>query len=87
MVLCAESDMTLKESKDLVRQSCERLLEILEDETVSVIHHSLTEFLRDGEREMGDGQFPVLEKDKAHAMLVEILLRYLDKCEGTEYVL
>lgn len=87
MVLCAESDMILKESKDLVRQSCERLLEILEDETVSVIHHSFTEFLRDGEREMDDGQFPVLKKDKAHAMLVEILLRYLDKCEGTEYVL
>ena len=87
MVIRSETGMGLKESKDLVRQSCGRLLEILEDESVSVIHHSFTEFLRDGERETGDGQFPILDKNKAHEMLVEISLRYLNKCEVTEDIL
>lgn len=34
-----------KDNKAIVREACGPLLEILEDETVSVIHHSLTEFL------------------------------------------
>uniref|UniRef100_A0A0B7KRR7 Uncharacterized protein n=1 Tax=Bionectria ochroleuca TaxID=29856 RepID=A0A0B7KRR7_BIOOC len=41
----------LKKGRDLVRASCGPLLEILEDQTVSVIHHSFTEFLRDGSRQ------------------------------------
>jgi hypothetical protein len=36
----------LKEGKDLVRRACGRLLEILEDESVSVVHHSFTDFAR-----------------------------------------
>jgi len=36
----------LRGGKDLVRRGCGRLLELLEDETVSVIHHSFTEFLQ-----------------------------------------
>jgi hypothetical protein len=39
----SKSALTLKEGKNLVRASCGRLLEVLEDETVSVIHHSLFE--------------------------------------------
>ncbi|CAI6330860.1 unnamed protein product [Periconia digitata] len=74
------SGMTLKEGKELVKRSCGRLLEILEDESVSVIHHSFTEFLRDGERASEDGAFPVLDKDNAHGMLVVMSLKYLDKC-------
>jgi hypothetical protein len=36
---------SLKEIKDLVRAACGPLLQILHDETVSVVHHSFTEFL------------------------------------------
>lgn len=36
-----------KDTKALVRTACGPLLEILEDETVSIIHHSFTEFLVD----------------------------------------
>lgn len=35
----------LKATKDLVRAACGPLLEILPDETLCVVHHSLTEFL------------------------------------------
>lgn len=37
---------SLKETKDLVKAACGPLLEILPDETVSVVHHSFTEFLK-----------------------------------------
>lgn len=87
MVLRSETGMGLKEGKVLVRKSCGRLLEILEDESVSVIHHSFTEFLRDTNREDGEGAFPILDKEKAHAMLVDISLKYLHKCEVSDDVL
>ncbi|KAJ4354592.1 uncharacterized protein N0V89_006329 [Didymosphaeria variabile] len=87
MMLRSDTGMGLKEGKSLVRQSCGRLLEILEDESVSVIHHSFTEFLRDTVRDDGHGTFPKLDKGKAHAMLVNIALKYLDKCEVPENAL
>lgn len=70
----------LKEGKDLVRSSCGRLLEILEDETVSVIHHSLTEFLRDESRRQTRDFFPVLDAQYAHGMLAVLSLQYLGGC-------
>ncbi|KAL2198850.1 ankyrin repeat-containing domain protein [Corynascus similis CBS 632.67] len=70
----------LRRGKDLVRAGCGRLLELLEDETVSVIHHSFTEFLHDPNRKDDQDAFPVLEDEESHAMLAELLLEYLDGC-------
>ena len=68
----------LKRGKELVREGCGRLLEILEDESVSVIHHSFTEFLRDVSRQSTPGAFPVLDSDRAHRKLAVTCLGYLD---------
>jgi len=70
----------LRRGKDLVRAGCGRLLELLEDETVSVIHHSFTEFLHDAARKETEGAFPVLEDEASHAMLAALSLEYLDGC-------
>ena len=80
--LIASSGATgsLKEGKSLVRASCGRLLEILEDETVSVIHHSFTEFLRDKSRLNRPSSFLVLDAQDAHGMLAVLSLQYLDGC-------
>jgi hypothetical protein len=51
------SNRTLKETKDLVRAACGPLLEILPDETISVIHHSFTEFLKGDTRSHSSGDF------------------------------
>jgi ankyrin repeat protein len=68
--------------KIVARSACAPLLEILEDETVSVIHHSFTEFLLDGERtkvkmNTNDPQFPVLSTEKVHKRLSIICIDYL----------
>ncbi|ETS79923.1 hypothetical protein PFICI_07452 [Pestalotiopsis fici W106-1] len=70
----------LKKAKDLVRASCGRLLEILEDDTVSIIHHSFTEFLHDASRGSCPGAFPVLTPEAAHGMLAIIFLEFMDIC-------
>ncbi|KAF4464176.1 ankyrin repeat-containing [Fusarium albosuccineum] len=67
----------LKKGKTLVTEGCGRLLEVLEDETVSVIHHSFTEFLRDETRNRR-GAFPVLDSARAHGEMAVALLEYLD---------
>ncbi|KAK8024263.1 hypothetical protein PG993_012329 [Apiospora rasikravindrae] len=77
----------LKEGKALVKASCGRLLEILEDESVSVIHHSFTEFLHDETRSSSSSSFPVLDATSAHAMLVELSLQYLDACPLLDFTL
>ncbi|KAL1980699.1 hypothetical protein VTN96DRAFT_3616 [Rasamsonia emersonii] len=69
--------------KDLVRASCGPLLEILEDESVSVIHHSFTEFLIDPTREgrpvttSDIPQFPVIVPTATHQLLALTCLKYL----------
>ncbi len=73
-------DVTLRRGKDLVRAGCGRLLELLEDETVSVIHHSFTEFLHDGGRKDDKNAFPVLENEASHAALAVLLSEYLNGC-------
>ena len=70
----------LKEGKSLVRASCGRLLEILEDETVSIIHHSFTEFLGDKSRQEITDSFPVLDTQHAHGMMAILSLQYLNGC-------
>ncbi|KUJ24171.1 ankyrin [Mollisia scopiformis] len=68
--------------KNVARTACAPLLEILEDETVQVIHHSFTEFLLDTERTKdvsndSTPQFPVLDPPKVHKRLAMVSLKYL----------
>ncbi|KAL7920278.1 putative ankyrin repeat protein [Trichoderma austrokoningii] len=72
--------ISLGQGKDLVRQSCGRLLELLEDESVSVIHHSFTEFLHDATRKQNADSFPVLDDTASHEMLSVLLLEFLHGC-------
>ncbi|KAJ4860719.1 ankyrin repeats (3 copies) domain-containing protein [Trichoderma breve] len=72
--------ISLGQGKDLVRRSCGRLLELLEDESVSVIHHSFTEFLHDATRKKDAAAFPALDDIASHEMLAVLMLEYLDGC-------
>ncbi|KAK0099478.1 hypothetical protein ONS96_008315 [Cadophora gregata f. sp. sojae] len=78
------SNTNSKDTKAIARAACGPLLEILEDETVSVIHHSFTEFLMDQDRRSrpaSDGyhpQFPVIDSATAHKSMALICLKYLD---------
>lgn len=74
----------LNEGKNLVRQACGQLLEIQEDESVSVIHHSFTDFIRDKSRIGEKGALPVLDEKTAQRMMLEVCLKYLDACEIPE---
>ncbi|KAL6695813.1 ankyrin repeat-containing domain protein [Trichoderma pleuroticola] len=73
-------NISLGQGKDLVRRSCGRLLELLEDESVSVIHHSFTEFLHDATRKKDAAAFPVLDVIASHEMLAVLMLEYLNGC-------
>ncbi|PVH97376.1 ankyrin [Periconia macrospinosa] len=69
-----------KASKDLVRAAAGPLLEILPDETVSVIHHSFTEYLKCETRAKGTarrGEYPVLHVGSTHNSLALVCLKYL----------
>lgn len=69
--------------KSLVATSCGPLIEILEDETLQVIHHSFTEFLRGDTRSQstasGDSliDFPIIQSDTTHKHMALYCLRYL----------
>ncbi|KAK3328716.1 ankyrin repeat-containing domain protein [Apodospora peruviana] len=80
------TDLDLKDAKILVREACGPLLEIQPDETVSVIHHSLTEFLIGTTRSVDDlllgnedqsPVFPILTPGPTHERLALACLRYL----------
>jgi ankyrin repeat protein len=77
---------SLKQGKELARACCGQLLEILEDETVSIIHHSFTKFLTDLDRidennESRDPRlFPVIESKETNKMLALTCLEYLASC-------
>lgn len=68
----------LDEMKGMVRMACGPLLEILPDETVSVIHHSLTEFLTGITRDEESGGYPILHAANTHHELTLLCLKYLD---------
>ncbi|QYS95163.1 Ankyrin repeat protein [Trichoderma simmonsii] len=72
----------LKEVKDIIRAICGSLLEILPDETVSVVHHSLTEFLKGQTRSLAQGhlanEYSLLESESTHLRLALACLSYLD---------
>lgn len=62
----------------MIRVACAPLFEIQEDETVHVIHHSLTEFLFDQSREArSKDQFPAIGPDVDHATLHKPCLGYM----------
>ncbi|KAK4244840.1 hypothetical protein C7999DRAFT_43570 [Corynascus novoguineensis] len=74
----------LKSAKALVRVACGPLLEIHPDETVSIVHHSLTEFLVGTTRSRSAGEeqrvfsFPVLLPGPTHEQLALSCIRYLE---------
>ncbi|KAJ5904244.1 hypothetical protein N7504_006627 [Penicillium tannophilum] len=84
---------TLKETKDLVRAACGPLLEILPDETVSVIHHSFTEFLKGYTRSsvLKESEYPIFAPGSTNLRLALACLGYLragclDKVEITKTI-
>ncbi|KAF2872303.1 ankyrin repeat-containing domain protein [Massariosphaeria phaeospora] len=73
----------LKAMKDLVRAAAGPLLEILPDETISVIHHSFTEYLKCVTRLEGDGGYPILRFGPTHGRLALACLVYLRSSHPT----
>lgn len=76
---------SLSDAKLLVKQACGPLLDILDDETVQVLHHSMTEFLL-GERSetlaagaLNAPRFPVISSDISHKRLAMMSLSVLDR--------
>ncbi|VUC31681.1 unnamed protein product [Clonostachys rosea] len=74
---------SLSDAKLLVKQACGPLLDILDDETVQVLHHSMTEFLL-GERSetlatnvSNAPPFPIISSDISHKCLAMISLSVL----------
>ncbi|KAJ4171852.1 hypothetical protein NW754_007447 [Fusarium falciforme] len=67
--------------KDLVATCCGPLIEVLEDETLQVIHHSFTEFLRGDTRTVSkddaSSDFPVIDSLEAHKKMAINCLQYL----------
>ncbi|KAJ4322527.1 hypothetical protein N0V84_004773 [Fusarium piperis] len=63
--------------KSLIRTSCGPLLEVLPDETVRVVHHSLTEYLFGLTRSSADNDIPVFEPGPTHNLLALLCLSYL----------
>ena len=88
-VVAFDSSRDLKEMKNLVRTACGPLLEILPDETVSVVHHSFTEYLKGSTRMNQDTGYPVLLPGPSHSQLALACIQYvartgcLDKVEVT----
>ncbi|KAJ5145345.1 hypothetical protein N7448_002737 [Penicillium atrosanguineum] len=70
---------SLKEIKNLVRAACGPLLQVLHDETVSVVHHSFTEFLKGFNRPaaLDDSTYPILEAGPTNQRLAIACLDYL----------
>ncbi|GLI72424.1 hypothetical protein PoHVEF18_000600 [Penicillium ochrochloron] len=70
---------SLKEIKELVRAACGPLLQVLHDETVSVVHHSFTEFLKGFTRSTAhdSSTYPILETGPTNQRLAKACLDYL----------
>lgn len=83
------STRDLMVTKDLVRAACGPLLEILPDESISVIHHSFTEFLRGTTLANGGSRYPTLQPGSSHSALAHACLRYLESgcLEGVSAVI
>ncbi|KAF2804680.1 ankyrin [Mytilinidion resinicola] len=81
LLACAFPTSDLPDTpKVIARSACGPLIEILEDETVQVIHHSFTEFLLDIGRLSRSGdmeQFAVIQTSIAHRRIATRCVRYL----------
>lgn len=71
-----------QDAKLMVRTACGPLLEVLENETVQVIHHSFTEFLLDSQRPTAkesdsNAWFPAFEPTATHRYLTLSIINYL----------
>ncbi|KAL4922034.1 ankyrin repeat-containing domain protein [Aspergillus aurantiobrunneus] len=71
-----------QDAKLMVRTACGPLLEILENETVQVIHHSFTEFLLDSHRPTAsesstNAWFPAFLSTATHRSLMLSIINYL----------
>jgi len=73
----SEVKRDLRATKDLVRAAAGPLLEILPNETICVIHHSLTEYLKCATRSENDGGYPILRLGSTHGRLALVCLAYL----------
>ncbi|CAH0045009.1 unnamed protein product [Clonostachys solani] len=73
----------LKAIKKLVRDACGPLIEVLPDETLCVIHHSLTEFLTGSTRGREDDEatFPILDPGSTNVRLAEACIHYILRSE------
>jgi hypothetical protein len=72
-----EGQRDLRAAKDLVRSACGPLVEVLPDETLSVVHHSLTEFLNGSKRTEQFEDYPILEYGPTHNYLALVCLAHL----------
>jgi ankyrin repeat protein len=72
-------DYSLKEIKDLVCAASGPLLEILHDETITVVHHSFTEFLKGFGRfqPLDHSTYPILEAGPTNQRLAAACMDYL----------
>ncbi|KAF5664455.1 hypothetical protein FHETE_7046 [Fusarium heterosporum] len=81
LVRCVRPDIIEpSSSKRLIATSCGPLIEILEDETLQVIHHSFTEFLRGDTRNAAAvvaSDFPIIDSVQAHKHMTFNCLQYL----------
>jgi hypothetical protein len=66
--------------------ACGPLLGVLPDETASVVHHSLTEFLNGSTRDTNSHDYPTLEFGSAHNRLALVCLSYLQSACVDELV-
>ena len=70
-------------TKALIRAACGPLIEILEDETVSVLHHSLTEYVVETSRsdsttiELSTNGFPTIDSLSSQREMAKTCIRYL----------
>ncbi|RDL35394.1 uncharacterized protein BP5553_07325 [Venustampulla echinocandica] len=69
-------DRDIKDTKALVCCICGPLLEILPDETVRVVHHSLTEYLN-GTTRRDKGVYQIFEFGATHNFMALLCLSYL----------
>ncbi|RBR24477.1 uncharacterized protein FIESC28_02673 [Fusarium coffeatum] len=76
-VIRPEYTQDIATMKNIVRTSCGPLLEVLPDETVRVVHHSLTEYLLGLNRSPSDKDIPVFEPAHTHNVVALLCLSYL----------
>lgn len=73
----SDPPLNIKNAKALIRAAAGPLLEILPNETVCVIHHSFTEYLRCDTRLESEGGYPILRHASTHGRLALTCVEYL----------